>query len=98
MAVRKIDLMHREFGFSPGNKCKTCSNLTAHFYDKRYYKCTVYGESMSEATDWVLKWDACGMFNKVWNGNKIYRLVNPVRIPSWEPIDGQESFFEEEQP
>lgn len=94
MAVRKIDLMHRQFGLSPGNKCKDCSNLTAHFYDKRYYKCTVYGESASEATDWVLKWDACGMFNKDWHGNPIVHLVRPKKIDR-QPIAGQKSFWED---
>lgn len=96
MAVRKIDLMHREFGFSPGNKCKTCSNLTAHFYDKRYYKCTVYGESMSEATDWVLKWDACGMYNKDPEGKGgIVRLVRgvPKEIRE-EPLEGQQTLWD----
>ena len=98
MAVRKIDLMHREFGFSPGHRCKECSNLTSHFYDKRYYKCRVYGESMSEATDWVLKWEACGMFNKDCGCGNIVRLVRgvPKEIRE-EPIPGQESFFEEVQ-
>ena len=97
MTIRKIDLMHREFGFSPGNKCKTCSNLVSHFYDKRYYKCSVYGESASEATDWALRWDACGLYNKDPEGKGgIVRLVRGTqKTKQQEPIDGQKSLFEE---
>ena len=97
MAIRKIDLMHREFGFSPGNKCKTCSNLVSHLYDKRYYKCVLYGESCSEATDWVLKWDACGKYNQEYDGIRIVKLVRGYPVPSG-PLEGQESLFDESQP
>ena len=92
-AVRKIDLMYRVFGKCDGHKCKDCTNLDKSFYDTTYYKCKVYGCSRSEATDWRLKWGACGMYNKTWNGGEIVRLVGQRR---WrcepdEPIDGQMS-------
>lgn len=93
MAVRKIDLMHKEFGFSPGNKCRGCDNLTSKMRDRRYYKCSVYGVSASEATDWALSWDACGMYNKEYDGAEIVRDVRPAKDTG--PIPGQESMWGE---
>ena len=95
MATRKIDLMHREFGFSPGHKCQYCDNLIVQQANRRYYKCEVYGITDSEASDWRLSYDACGMYNKVYDGIPIIRLVRPSRN-SAEPLDGQKSIFEED--
>ena len=92
MAIRKIELMHREFGASPGHKCQHCDNLIVRHRDRRYYKCEVYGISNSEATDWRLSYDACGMFNKVWFGGPIVRLVQPQQ-PETENLEGQECIF-----
>ena len=92
MAVRKIDLMHRLFGKTDGKICKDCFNLYKRVWDKTYYKCTVYGDSASEATDWRLKYPACGLFNKDWRcGGEIVRLVKPERAVESEekPLDGQ---------
>lgn len=91
MVLRKNDLMYRQFGKTDGKICKDCSNLLVHCYDKKYYKCSVYGISNSEATDWRLKYQACGMFNKEWNGNDIVRLVKPsgVEKEPEKPLDGQ---------
>ena len=88
MTLRKIDLMHRQFGKIDGKTCKDCSNLITQTWDTRYYKCLVYGVSKSEATDWRLKYQACGMYNKGWNGNDIVRLVKPSPDDD-KPIDGQ---------
>ena len=99
MTIRKIDLMHRQFGKCDGHTCKECSNLVWHHYDKKYYKCSVYGESYSEATDWRVSYPACGMFNKEWNGGRIVELVRSCREFSRkgeiEPLYGQISFEEE---
>lgn len=95
MAIRKIDLMHREFGFSPGNKCRTCHNFCrGRYHDYAYSKCAVYGITRSEASDWSGRYDACGMYNKAWGGNPIMRLVKGAPFVS-EPIDGQETLFKE---
>lgn len=88
MTLRKIDLMHREFGFSPGNKCKTCDNLIVQQANRRYYKCEVYGATDSEASDWRLSYDACGMYNKEYDGGDMIRLVRPDKAPD-TPIVGQ---------
>lgn len=95
MTIRKIDLMHREFGFSPGNKCKTCDHfLHGQYRSRMLSKCEVYGLTHSEASDWSGRHDACGMYNKEYQGNNIIRLVRGYPTPP-EEIQGQETLFEE---
>lgn len=33
-------------------------------------KCTVYGATHSEASDWRKKYEACGLYNKPWSGKE----------------------------
>lgn len=100
MAVRKIELMHWYFGKAVGHKCKECSNLiTGQYHDMTLRKCAVYGLTHSEASDWALKYDACGMFNKKWNGHPIIRLVKggssaEAKAIIDEPLEGQMTFEE----
>ena len=98
MTLRKIDLMHNQFGFSPGHKCKECSHFSREkYHDYAYSKCAVYGQTQSAASDWSGRYDACGMFNKEYNGGDIIRLVRPSRNSIInKPIDGQQTIFEEE--
>lgn len=89
MALRKIDLMHRQFGKCHGHTCGECSNLTKH----RYYKCKAYGATSSEASDWAKRWLACGLFNKPWGDKPIMHIVRPTRKDKEEmqntPVEGQ---------
>lgn len=64
--MKKIDLMYATFGIDPQcRRCKDCPCLVRVTPTSRpYYKCSVYGESSSEATDWTGKWMACGRFGK----------------------------------
>ena len=92
MQLRKIDLMHRQFGKTEGQICRDCSNLYRRRYSRTYIKCSVYGNSCSAATDWKVSYPACGMFNKEWNGNEICRLVRTggARAANeTEPLEGQ---------
>lgn len=66
---RKIEAMYSTFGVFVGKTCKDCPHLIEHIHGKRYYKCRIYGDSASEATDWRLKWTACGAFDKIADGN-----------------------------
>ena len=96
MAIRKIDLMHREFGFSPGNKCKTCDNfIHGRYHTRTLSKCAVYGLTHSEASDWSGRYDACGKYNHEYDGRPIIELVRSWPVPE-EPLPGQQSLFEEE--
>lgn len=96
--VRKIDLMHRLFGMCEGQRCVDCNHFSRHFYGKTYFKCEIYGESASEATDWRMKYPACGLFNRDYIGRDIVRLIGRkgYRMETNEPIDGQVSFEEGE--
>ncbi|MBQ1779663.1 MAG: hypothetical protein IIZ93_16035 [Acidaminococcaceae bacterium] len=84
---RKIEAMYSMFGVFAGKTCEDCPHLVRHCYHgKNYYKCRVYGDSSSEATDWRLKWTACGGFDKVAEGNAtpIYKRLQYVRIATPE--------------
>ena len=88
--------MHYYFGKDSENHiCKDCSNFVKEQYHTRILqKCKVYGLTHSEATDWAQKYKACGMFNKVWNGNNIIslkRYVNGKR-KDIQQLDGQITF------
>lgn len=91
---RKIELMHYCFGKDEKHKCRDCDNLIKQIYNRTYYKCSVYGETDSEASDWRLKYTACGMFNKEYNGRPIIELRRHCGgKPEPEPeLDGQMTF------
>lgn len=100
MAIRKIDLMYRLFGKCSGHACRECSNLVKiRANDRPLSKCKVYGETSSEASDWVQRYEACGMFNKPWDKQPVMRLVKPDRkAPDPEentPDENQLSLFQE---
>lgn len=94
MAVRKLELMHRQFGRFEAHLCGECSNLIAgRYHDKTYRKCKVYGLTHSQASDWAKRWTACGMYNKTYTGRPIINLVRPEKktadiVPD-EPLEGQ---------
>ena len=82
--------MHRLFGKSPDNKCKTCSNLYKYTHSRSYYKCDVWGYSASISSDWRCGYVACGMYNKEYTGNKIKDYVKHSKKPKTEEqIEGQ---------
>lgn len=91
--MKPIERMHNFFGSGhPSNKCGDCNNLVKRGY---YYKCSVYGESSSEATDWRKKWNSCAMFNMPYNGILIKDVVRYLpRIIEEEQIEGQMTIFD----
>lgn len=63
MVERKIFAMHKRFGTCGTFRCKDCSHLVGgKYHDRQLYKCELYGLTHSEATDWRLSYQACGMF------------------------------------
>jgi len=73
--MRKIELMHSIFGRTQGRKCSECSNFCEYLANSvRVKKCSIYGLTSSEASDWRNKYDACGMFNMEYKGAKIIGL------------------------
>lgn len=91
----KIELMYQQFGKDEKHKCRDCSNLVYHRYNRAFYKCKIYGETHSEASDWRLKYVACGMFNKEYTGNPVINIIkHSGKGQTEEPqIDGQVTLF-----
>lgn len=90
--VKKIDRMYQYFGHGEGT-CKDCSNLVTHEQSRKWYKCAVYGLSSSEATDFRLKWKACGMKNKDPTGITPIVKLGESRKKEDEQCEGQMSLF-----
>jgi hypothetical protein len=92
--LRKIDKMHQMFGEDKDHKCKDCCHLIREEYHGRnYFKCEVYGQSNSEATDWRLSYTACGLCNRPYDGDiEIYTIRDTQRQN--EPLEGQMSLFD----
>lgn len=95
--LRKIDLMHKLFGKLSDRHCKDCQHLCSYTANRKYYKCECYGETLSEATDWRLKWTACGMIDvAVYEGCQVVKMVRLLnRKPKkTEEMEGQMSLFD----
>ena len=92
--LRKIEAMYEVYGHGTG-KCANCPHFKETFLDKAYFKCTVYGESHSEATDWRKKWEACGLIDQPFpfQDERIVKLREGK--PKYdEPLEGQISIFD----
>lgn len=93
MALRKIMLMHKQFGKCDGHTCRDCGNLIhVRDYDKALTKCRVYGVTSSDSTDWAQRWLACGMYNKQWRNPPVMRLIAKIddgKSNEVSQIDGQ---------
>lgn len=86
MTAKKIDAMHARFGTAEG-QCKDCPHLiSGRYHDKILHKCEAYGLTHSEATDWRLKWHACGLKN----------LPLPDERPVFDLIRGQREYVPEQ--
>ena len=87
--------MYNFFGKADG-KCKNCEHYqTFKYHDKPYRKCSVYGITQSESSDWKAGYDACGLFP---NKDSSYdRDIIELRIgnnKTEEQIDGQINLFD----
>ena len=95
--MRKAELMRNLFGQYDA-KCKDCIHLKGGVNE--YRKCELYGNSASEATDWALSWQACGMFNQPVKDDFVPIIQRKKRgfySVHKEPVqcEGQISLFEE---
>lgn len=58
-------MMHRMYGKTTDRKCGECRSLIkVQAGGKVVYKCLRYGDTRSTASDWRLKYEACGLFDK----------------------------------
>lgn len=88
----KNEYMYMLFGKSeqPDAKCRDCAHLIANMKNRKHFKCECYGDTACESTDWRLKYDACGLFNKAYTGIPVIELKKHSKKPFLEQqIDGQ---------
>lgn len=89
-----IEIMHKFFGSgNPSDKCKDCKNLVGH----TWYKCRIYGETSSAASDWRKKWNSCAMFNMPYDGVPIIKVKGLKKGSVNEQIEGQMTIFDYEK-
>lgn len=96
MALRKIELMHNLYGQIEDKKCSECCHLqSGRYHNTILHKCELYGLTHSEASDWRLKYTACGMFDKETDVRNVMQKVVPDRrqIMQTRPISGQQTLF-----
>ena len=60
----KAEHMYQHFGKCEGHQCRECMHFRGYEYSKTYFKCKVFGDTGSQATDWGATLVACGLFNK----------------------------------
>lgn len=90
---RKIEAMYSVYGTGIGI-CAECPHFRKKIFDRTYHKCTVYGDSNCEATDWRKNWKACGLIDKPFpSGDR--RIVETIIAQREEdkPIEWQVSFI-----
>ena len=87
--LRKIDAMHHYYGYGSG-KCANCPHFSETIWDRKYFKCLVYGASRSEATDWRKGYPACGLIDKPFPDDETRIVDRIVRAKEIEqPLPGQ---------
>lgn len=86
--LRKIDAMHHYYGIASG-RCENCPHFVRKIWNRTYHKCSVYGDSNSEATDWRCGYQACGLIDKPFpeGDARIVKLLSRDRDE--EPLPGQ---------
>lgn len=103
MSVGKpIELMHRKYGVID-EKCEACCNLVIKRFGTRIIrKCTAYGCTCSQKSDWVKSWQACGLLNKPVTSQMVPDSAKRAFFRGFEakvvevPLDGQIDLFEAE--
>ena len=93
MSEKKHDLMYQYFGKDYNHFCSECRNLIrVNTGNRTCYKCTVYGNTGSEASDWKRGQTACGQFNKDWKMPPLIKCSAPKKEDKAEviePLEGQ---------
>ena len=61
----RIDKMHKLYGKTEGRVCRDCANLISYTFSNKYFKCKLYGDTGGPATDWRVRYPACGKFQEL---------------------------------
>lgn len=85
--------MHRLFGENREHRCGECCNFVrGRYHDRILQKCSAYGMTHSEASDWAQKWTGCGLFNREYTGVPVIKMDLGERCEDKAPeapLDGQ---------
>lgn len=74
--MNKINAMYKVFGTDYRHTCYECNYCQKHQKGSRsIYKCKIYGNTDSSASDWKASNIACKCFNKDYSGAPIIELV-----------------------
>ena len=95
MTDTKIKAMHRFHGKDHQHKCKDCCNLIEKYWQRKYHKCLVYGDSNAPSTDWAKSYVACGHFDIPFDPdreNEVRKLVRGGRRDHNAAVEGQIDF------
>ena len=90
--LKNIDAMHAVFGVAdPERKCHECQYFIEKIFDKKYFKCMIYGNTNSESTDWRKKYTACSLIDKEYAGIPIHEYTKRNSPTKEEeiPVEGQ---------
>ena len=61
---KKFSTMQELHGVIDGKTCKTCKHLCSHEQSRKWYKCELWYQSSSSATDIRLKNKACKLYEE----------------------------------
>jgi hypothetical protein len=60
-----LETMHTRYGSMPGKRCGDCIHFRVdRGHARTYFKCALYGITNGSATDWRVKWQACGKWEQ----------------------------------
>lgn len=62
--AKRLDKMHLMYGRRDDQQCGDCAHFVSVSYANTYHKCTLYGQSHGPATDWRVRYVACGRFEQ----------------------------------
>ncbi len=57
----RLKIMHAMYGRTLQRACGTCKHLVIRKYAGTYYKCRKTAMTNGPATDWRVRWPACGL-------------------------------------
>ncbi len=60
----RITAMYSLYGKTEGEKCGQCNHIICVVRSRTYFKCSQSRMSHGAATDWRMRWTACGKFEK----------------------------------
>lgn len=79
--MKAIDKMYELFGKNERFKCKTCKHLGYYERGRRRYKCDLYEIAFCASSEWRLKWDSCGLYNRPYTYTEVRRSKRRLNQP-----------------